>query len=81
MTDIGKCRGCKWWAPILNRAVAHEPGWGSCSLADGAAAFKALDAGTPTAKAIAVTGDYYGAELQTRHDYGCVQYTANEAKE
>lgn len=64
---VGLCRDCRWWREARNWTPS-EPGWGACMLASGD------DPDRRPLKARAQAD--YSAELQTLHDFGCIQHEA-----
>lgn len=65
------CSTCRWW--LNNRSFADGPTWGSCELAGGGDS-----PDNPESLAWASDEEMYSAELNTRHDFGCNQWSEKE---
>ena len=72
MTDMPRCRTCKWWEPATQQS-------GVCALTkyDGIAALFAMEGPDSLAWAMPDTPDG-AAHLETLPDFGCVQHEPRE---
>ncbi|MFA4974556.1 MAG: hypothetical protein WC683_18265 [bacterium] len=68
---VRTCEPCRWWDADKVYRVA---GWGKCGLAESDCSYAIYK------RSLAVAQDYegYRAHLETRHDFGCVQWEAKD---
>ncbi len=64
---IGQCKACQYWGADWDRG---RPGWGACRLTH----TENDTADAPHSLAVGVEGHMEEAWLETRADFGCVQF-------
>ena len=70
MTD-GRCEACKWWG----REIEVKGLWEDCGLTIRPGA----NSDHGTLRAIAADDQGNNIPIETRHDFGCVQWEAKDA--
>lgn len=74
-SNTGRCRTCKWWEQWGETERKWE--WGSCGIAE-TDSLKPLHKQTMAA---AMDNEGHRAILQTRGDFGCVQWERRHEEE
>lgn len=68
---MGVCSECSWWKDAGYEGLYFGGWWGECALAEACGEVQMH----PDSRAVAQCG-HGRAKLETRHDFGCVQWEA-----